>query len=195
MTSTIIFVIAVAYFAGSINFAILVMRIFAKKDPRKFSSGNPGTFNVYRNFGIRWALPVFLLDIGRAAGIAFLAIGLLPKSAVPFVALSLILGNHFPVFHGFSGGKGVANYVGFTAVITPLWTLAGLASWVLVYKIGREAFIGSFFMVAVLGIGQMAFAGFHAAPCILTSLTVALIIYFHKENILGFIENKKSSQK
>ncbi|HHC24907.1 MAG TPA: glycerol-3-phosphate acyltransferase, partial [Desulfobacterales bacterium] len=30
----------------------------------------------------------------------------------PWIGLSLILGNRFPCFHGFQGGKGVANYLG-----------------------------------------------------------------------------------
>lgn len=185
-------VITVAYIAGSINFAILVMTVFAKKDPRKHSSGNPGTFNIYRNFGIWWALPVFLLDIGKAAGVAFLAMILLPKTAVPFAAFFLILGNHFPLFHRFSGGKGVANYIGFIMVIAPLWTLAGLGAWVIAYKIGREAFIGSFFMVIILGTGQIAFSGYYLLPCIATVLTVGSIIYFHKSNVAAYIHKKKS---
>jgi len=41
---TILFISA--YLAGSINFAIIVLKMLKKEDPRKYFSGNPGTMNV-----------------------------------------------------------------------------------------------------------------------------------------------------
>ena len=37
-----------AYLIGSINFAIIVTRLFAKKDIRDYGSGNAGMTNVLR---------------------------------------------------------------------------------------------------------------------------------------------------
>jgi glycerol-3-phosphate acyltransferase PlsY len=64
--SKIILTYLFAYLAGSVNFAIIFLKLAGKADPRLNFSGNAGTTNVYRQAGILWAAVVFLLDIGRA---------------------------------------------------------------------------------------------------------------------------------
>jgi acyl phosphate:glycerol-3-phosphate acyltransferase len=105
-----------AYFAGSINFAIIFFKLTGRGDPRLSFSGNAGTTNVYRQAGMMWAAVIFLLDIGRALAVAAVAIHFLDPSLLPWVGLFLVFGNSFPCFHGFRGGKGVANYLGFTMI-------------------------------------------------------------------------------
>ena len=79
-----------------------------------------------------WAAVVLLLDVGRAVGLAALALALLPFALVPWVGLALVAGNRFPCFHGFRGGKGVASYLGFTIPIAP-WGAAAV-----VPRLGRR---------------------------------------------------------
>ncbi len=98
--------IILAYLAGSINFSILLFKISGKKDPRKEFSGNPGVVNVYRQAGLLMAALVWLLDMGRAIGIALACIYLLSTALVPIGGLALILGTRFPCFHQFRGGQG-----------------------------------------------------------------------------------------
>ena len=107
----IILSIILAYLTGSINFSILLFKFSGKIDPRKEFSGNPGVVNVYRQAGIFMAALVWLLDMGRAIGVALACSYLLPTAQVPIGGLALILGNRFPCFHQFCGGKGVANYL------------------------------------------------------------------------------------
>ena len=99
-----------AYLAGSINFAIIFFKLAGKEDPRLSFSGNAGTTNVYRQAGILWAAVVFLLDIGRALAVAVIASYFLKTHLLPWAGFFLVLGNSFPCFHGFRGGRGVANY-------------------------------------------------------------------------------------
>ena len=70
MIYKILILFFLAYIAGSINFAILLFKVIKKDDPRTKFSGNAGTTNVYRIAGKFWAAAVFLLDIGRAVGVA-----------------------------------------------------------------------------------------------------------------------------
>jgi len=115
----IILMLILAYIAGSINFAILLFKILGREDPRNKFSGNPGTSNVYRQAGMHWAAMVLILDMGRAVFIALISLNLLKTNYVPWIGFALILGNRFPCFHQFKGGKGVANFLGFAAVINP----------------------------------------------------------------------------
>ena len=116
----LIFVSIGAYLAGSVNFAILLFKALGKDDPRAGFSGNPGATNVYRQAGYFWAVLVLTLDMSRALGVAFIALHLVPLVLVPWAGLGLILGNRFPCLHGLRGGKGVANYLGFTMIIAPV---------------------------------------------------------------------------
>jgi acyl phosphate:glycerol-3-phosphate acyltransferase len=182
--------ILAAYLAGSVNFSIIIFKILGRDDPRKGFSGNPGTSNVYRQAGVFWAVAVLLLDIGRAMGIACAALIFLKIDFVPWVGLTLIVGNRFPCFHGFQGGKGVANYLGFTVVITPL--LAGLSAlaWVVVYGIGRKSFIASFCMILVLASGTIVAIQESTLAILGVVLTSLFIFYNHKPNIVNMLQSK-----
>ena len=145
--------LALAYFAGSVNFSILLFRTLGKDDPRYYFSGNAGVTNVYRQAGIFWAGVVLILDVGRALAIGATALYLLDKPLVPWVGLTLVVGNSYPCFHGFQGGKGVASYIGFTAVLSPVSSILSCIIWVIVFRICRIPFISSFFMIIAITTG------------------------------------------
>lgn len=177
-------IILFAYLAGSINFAIIFFKIMGKKDPRLSYSGNAGTTNVYRQAGMVWATVVFLLDIGRAVVVALAAIYFLEKTLIPWAGFFLVLGNSFPCFHGFHGGKGVANYLGFTILVSPWVVVLSCAIWLVVYGIVRVPFIASFFMVFTLTIGQAHTFDWHFITVTGAVAAFLLIIYNHRKNII-----------
>ena len=94
-----------AYFIGSINFSILLFKIMKREDPRIQFSGNAGVTNVYRQTGLWWAAIVLMLDAGRAISISLAALYGVSPSEIPWVGLSLVLGNRYPFFHQFKGEK------------------------------------------------------------------------------------------
>ncbi len=175
-----------AYLAGSVNFAIIFFWLIGRKDPRLSYSGNAGTTNVYRQAGMGWATVIFLLDLGRAMAVAVVACYYLKVSLLPWAAFFLILGNSFPCFHGFRGGKGVANYLGYTLLISPWAAAASAASWLAAYGVFRVTFIASFFMVFILAVGQAhyGFWKFGAVSGALASLM--LIVFNHRVNIRNY---------
>ena len=180
-----------AYLAGSVNFPILMFKILEKGDPRNEFSGNPGAFNVYRQLGIIWALVILLLDMSRAVAVALISVKLLGFQLVSWIGLRLILGNRFPCFHGFKGGKGVANYLGFSAVIVPTFAAISVPVWLVMYALFRIAFIGSLLMVFILGAGTLYFFDFDPVAGTGTLAIVLLIVYSHKQNIIELLQKKK----
>lgn len=110
------FLLILFYLIGSINFAYLVSK-FKNIDISKSGSGNPGTSNVMRTMGKKFAVLVLMGDLSK---------GLLPVVLFPndeyliFYCLLSIIGHIFPIFYGFNGGKGVATYVGAYIGITQL---------------------------------------------------------------------------
>jgi glycerol-3-phosphate acyltransferase PlsY len=179
-----------AYVAGSVNFPILLFNLLKKEDPRNGFSKNPGTFNVYRQHGVFWALVILILDVGRSLGVAFVSAIFLQTSLIPWVGLGLILGNRFPCFHQFRGGKGVANYLGFSAFIVPSWALAAILAWLIGYSFFRIAFIGSLTMVLILAAGTLLACNFDPVAAFGVLFTVAVIFYSHKLNFAGFLQKR-----
>ena len=180
---TLLAVAAAAYVAGSVNVAVVVLRLLGRPDPRDLHSGNPGTTNVYRVAGAPWAAVVLLLDVGRAAAVALLAVAVFGDGRVALAGLALVLGNCFPLFHGFRGGKGVATYLGFTAVAAPWGAAAGALAWVAVFAVTRQPFIGSFVMVLALAAGTLARWGLGLAALLGCGATVVLIFAGHRANV------------
>ena len=172
-----------AYPLGSINFSILLFRFLGRGDPRSSFSKNPGATNVYRQLGLGWAALVLFLDMGRAAGLAAAGLLTAPVAWLPLLSAPLILGNRFPLFHQFRGGKGVANFLGFTAVLAPEAAVIACLAWVIFYKISKAPFIGSFFMISILGLGLLARCGPGVPSLAGTIITLGLIFQAHRGNI------------
>ena len=187
----IILIYLVAYLAGSINFAIIFFKLTGKADPRLSFSGNAGTTNVYRQAGYFWATVILLLDIGRALGVAALAVYYLEGRYLPWAGFFLVLGNSFPCFHNFRGGKGVANYLGFTFLIAPGAAIASAAIWLIAYGIGRITFIASFFMVFTLALGQAFTLHWKFSAVAGAAATFFLIVINHRKNIIEYWSGNK----
>lgn len=183
MTTEVLLLSASAYMLGSINFAILVMKATGRGDPREKFSGNAGATNVYRQAGLFWAAVVLLLDFGRALLLSFLSIQWSGIALTPWVGLFLLLGNRFPCFHQFKGGKGVASYIGFTAALSPVAAALSCLVWVAGYSVFRVPFMASLGMILVLSAGSMIALSWDTTGVIGTVLITAFLLTNHWPNI------------
>ena len=98
--------IALSYLIGSLNFAYIVAK-YKKLDISSSGSGNPGTSNVMRTIGKRYAAIVLIGDVLKG----FLPIYLFDENLL-LCGLAAVVGHIYPIFYKFKGGKGVATYVG-----------------------------------------------------------------------------------
>lgn len=120
--------ILAAYLIGAIPFGLLVARAYGISDIRQVGSGNIGATNVLRTLGMKAAIWVYVLDIGKGAatvwGTSLLGQEVLrPDLFLVLVGLATIIGHVFPVYLRFSGGKGVAAAFGVLLVLLPVVTL------------------------------------------------------------------------
>lgn len=193
MTAAMVFLLGMlcAYLAGSINFAILLFRLLGKDDPRSRFSGNAGVTNVYRQEGWPLAALVLVLDMVRAMGVGLLAGHFWADALVPWAGLGLILGNHFSFFHGRPCSKGVANYLGFYALLLPLGTSLALAVYLIVFALTRISFLGSFGILATLtGFAWMRW-GHEPLALAAVLITAISIVWFHRGNIALLRQSKR----
>lgn len=184
--------IMTAYIVGSINTSIILFKLLGIDDPRKHHSKNAGVSNVYRRTGLFWAIVVLFIDVGKAAFISYLSIKFLTIAQIPFVGLMLIIGNRFTCFHGFKGGKGVAAYIGFTAMVSPVFTLISLGVWVLVFAIFKITFVASFATILCLSIGFARTSDWQFAATTGIVLITLFILFNHAQNISELRTRNKS---
>ena len=184
----LLLILLFAYVASSVNFSIVLFKLLGKDDPRTKFSGNAGATNVYRQAGLFWAATVLILDMGRAVLICYIGMKTLDPDYVTLPGLALILGNRFPCFHGFQGGKGVANYLGFTLLLSPVATVISALAWGGVFLLFRKPFLSSFAMVLVLGTGTIMTCRNSGLAVVIACLTVLFIFFNHKQNILEFFK-------
>lgn len=127
-------VVVVCYLIGNINFARILARCFKKEDITTKGSGNPGTMNMLRNYGIGYAALTLFLEALKS-GIPSLVCGYIFASQGLFevafftAGVSVVLGHNFPVFYKFKGGKAIACTAGMF-LFSPLWYV-GLIMFVL----------------------------------------------------------------
>ncbi|NLB29130.1 MAG: glycerol-3-phosphate acyltransferase [Clostridiales bacterium] len=102
-----------AYVIGGINGSIITSKYIYRRDIREHGSKNPGLTNFLRVFGKGGVAIVLLIDIAKTLGPVlfggwiFGRFGLVPLSGRVFAGLFIMLGNAFPLFYKFKGGKGV----------------------------------------------------------------------------------------
>ena len=177
----------IAYAAGALNASILVLQVKAKKDPRTLFSKNAGTTNVYRILGLKWAGLVLITDVGKAFLMSAAASRFLSVPAILWVGFFLLLGNRFPCFHGFKGGKGVAHFIGFSLFLTPLFTVLSLAGWCAGYLFFRLPFAGSMVLVAIIGMGLARKSGPDFTGMAAVIVCLGFIVLNHRSNLLAFV--------
>ncbi len=181
-----IIIMIIAYLIGSLNVSIGLFKLTGREDPRAKFSRNPGATNVYRLAGPGWALLVLLLDVAKAVAAALIAQHWLTPALVPWVGVAVIVGNLYPLFHGFKGGKGVGHYLGFSLAVAPAGTLIGLLAYGVAYLIKQPPFIRSLSMVTILAVVTALKVGFHRMGVLAIVTTVTLIIYAHRSNFSGW---------
>ena len=202
----------VAYLLGSISFAVIVSRIYAHDDVRKYGSKNAGMTNILRTYG---KLPAFFTLLGDFfKGVLAVLVGRWIFSLMGVTAFDAgylagffaLLGHLYPVFFGFKGGKGVLTSLGIILVVNPLVLLILLIIFLPVLFITRIVSL-----VSITGAMLYPFITLIVELCLrrpvlfdflFAALFSVIVIYKHRENIKRLLNgterrigDKKPSQE
>lgn len=188
-----------AYMLGSIS-GSLVMGSLRQVDIRKSGSGNAGGTNAFRTQGLKFALPVVLIDIGKGV----LAAWFFPQfhinvldTAVPqeiqmlACGFAAVVGHCYPLWHGFRGGKGAATAVGALLIIQPAALLPMIVTWVLTLVttgwVGLATILGALCLIPAfyflnVGSAQMWFA----------VILAFFVVFTHRSNIRNIMNGTEN---
>jgi glycerol-3-phosphate acyltransferase PlsY len=180
--SKLFFNFFLAYVIGSIPFSVILSKYILKKDIRKFGSGNIGTSNAYRLGGFLFSLIVGVLDCSKA----FIVVKYILSGNMSI--LGVCLGQMYPIFLNFKGGKGMGCYFGALLANKNAFAIPLIGLWLLLVAISKSPFISS--MIIIVCSVIMAFFGWLKLDWALI-LTFLLIIFKHKGNFKDFFHAKK----
>lgn len=194
-----------SYLIGNISFARLLSKL-KKQDITKSGSGNPGTMNMLRTYGIAYGLLTLALDLVKGvipALVGKLLFGWNTEMATIGLlvgGLCVVVGHIYPVLYKFKGGKGVACVLGVFLVANPIWVVIFLAVDIVYLWFFNYGSVGSLMMVSALVVMESI------KPQNNTNLTINLLLFgifgliwfAHRSNILRLLlgtENKVNLQK
>jgi glycerol-3-phosphate acyltransferase PlsY len=210
--------VVISYFIGGIHFATLISRLKGV-DIKNLGSGNPGTMNMLRNFGVGTAAVTLILDALKGALPALAGYFLLQndeilkgaisagpqwlgyyisggtKAGVYIGGLSVILGHMFPVLKKFKGGKGVASSVGVFLVANPIITVVSFIIAFLYLYIGKYGSVASFIFLTCASAAEIVLAVIYKDNLVVIILIVsmlALIVWAHRANIVRLFKGTES---
>ena len=185
-----------SYLLGNLNGAVIVSRVMAHEDVRSHGSGNAGLTNFIRNYGVRTAALVVLIDVGKAVAACLLGQALLSplgyaKEGQMLGAACVLLGHIFPALLGFKGGKGILS--GFTIALMVDWRIGLLIflTFAVAYGLTQYVSLGSVLAAAMFGVGFILF--YRQQPVVMWTalLLAALVIFMHRGNIQRLLRGEE----
>ncbi|MDE7454794.1 MAG: glycerol-3-phosphate 1-O-acyltransferase PlsY [Clostridia bacterium] len=195
-------VAVLSYCIGSVNFAVIFSNLIKKKDVRKCGSGNPGTTNMFRVFGLRMGVLTFVCDALKGVVCCLPTYYLLKlvgdevaMQAEYFAGLFVILGHVFPALHRFRGGKGVATSIGVMFCVQPILMLCCVLPMLVVVlltdRMSVMSLLYSVFMIVWCWTMLLPSIGLFC--CVALTVMFALVIFAHRHNIVRLCTGKENS--
>jgi len=182
-------VIFFSYLLGSIPFGILVSKVFGLGNLRDIGSGNIGATNVLRTGNKLAALITLILD-GLKGALVVVVARFISEDAAITASIFVIIGHIYPVWLRFSGGKGVATFIG---AILALSFVAGLLVcfiWIIIALVFRYSSLSAIVSSASAPIGIFLF--YDNEALVVTLFMTVLIWYRHKDNIRRLIDGSEA---
>lgn len=186
-----------AYLLGGINGAIITSKYFYKKDVRDYGSGNAGLTNFYRVFGKYGLVLVIAIDILKTVIPVLFAGWLLGRSDMwlegsAFAGFFAMLGHAYSLYYGFKGGKAVM--AGGTLVWFVDWRIAIIVwlAFALAVLLTRYVSLGSVAAGVLYPVSMAALGIDYGFALIMVTLSGALLIFRHKDNIKRIIKGNES---
>ncbi len=186
-----ILVAVISYLFGSIPWALVIGKLFYKKDIRQYGSGNLGASNAGRVLGKPAAVIVTVLD-GAKALISMAVASLIANdpNLIAFAGVACCIGHCFPLFAQFKGGKAVATTYGYmlglVIFINHRWFWGFLFPVIAFFVILYITRIVSISSMTAVGLEVLAsFLIIHNPLFVSVCLLViwAFIVYRHRSNI------------
>ena len=181
--------LCLAYLIGSIPSGLVSAYIYGLKDPRELGSGSIGSTNLWRAGGAYSGLTTFAMDLLKGILAVYLA-HLYNPDFMQIAGLLAVIGQIFPIWLSFKGGKGVATSLGVLLAWDPFLGVCLLIIW------GGILFISNYVSLSSLvAAGLAPIVAFFSTGenLVLSTLFLCLLLVIsHRDNIKRLVAGNES---
>lgn len=182
----------VAYLLGNLQSAVIISRLKYKDDVRNHGSGNAGSTNMLRVFGLKSGAVTFAGDLLKGV-LAVLAGRWIAGEAGGYIASFFVaLGHCYPVFLQFRGGKGVASSLGVAWMLNPLFAAIMTVWAALMVAVTRTISIVSLTGITLYFLLTLVFDWGNWVLIASIGLLWLLIVLRHADNIKRLLKGEES---
>ncbi len=180
------------YLLGNVQFAVIFSHMLHHDDVRHHGSGNAGSTNMLRVYGIKAGVITFIGDLIKGAGAVLIGRALGGHDAAYWGALGVVIGHCWPVLFRFKGGKGVASSLGAAMMLNPgrgalVAVLGGIVA-----AVSRTISLASLSGFAAYFVLTLIF-GDSLWEKIAISILFIIVLYRHRENIARLVQGSEST--
>lgn len=192
--------ILISYILGSIPNALIIGKVFFKKDIREYGSGNLGGSNTGRVLGKKVGFIVMVLDMLKSIIAILLTKTIISYTNPDLLNLSIylsafftLIGHCYTCFAKFKGGKAVASTFGILFITNIYIFLICLALYGIILKICKMVSLDSiiiFFVATLLSFipafrhSPLLNIDFNLYYCLFLFLCACFVVYRHRSNIV-----------
>jgi glycerol-3-phosphate acyltransferase PlsY len=190
-------VFLIGYLLGGIPFAVVISKLLKNEDIRNYGSGNPGSSNMARKYGLGIGVIVLVLDVLKGVFATLIGLWLIGPVGQYYGGLMAIVGHNWPIYLQFKGGKGVAASFGMIIVLMGYWSIGAAVIFLIVCLITRYASLGSLcgtVFIWVVALTLVFYTGNIFLFLAITFITVMIFIRHHA-NIDRLIKGTESKFK
>ncbi len=187
--------VLLGYLLGNISISRLI-----KKDITKSGSGNPGTMNMLRTYGLKMGILTLFCDALKAAipalvgrYVLFPGNEYLSVIAMFVGGFSAVIGHMYPALYNFRGGKGIASTIGMFIVANPLLALAILVADLIFFLIVKIGSLASMFFIIIFAVVHTFISGiqYNYVAMILMWVVVIIDVVAHRTNFIRLFANEE----
>lgn len=204
-----VFCIAASYLLGSVNFALVISKVFYHDDVRNHGSGNAGATNIGRSYGKKAAVLTFLGDGLKGVVAILIACAIFGHSTNDFYYIYLvyasyisaffcIFGHVFPCFSHFRGGKGFATMAMCVIALNPFIALVLLCLYIPLVAMTRYISLGSVVIALFYPILLHSFDTVtmrYGIPSVIALMIAALVTWAHRGNLKRIMDRTERKLK
>lgn len=128
------------YALGSVPLPYLVVHAVRGEDLRTRFTGNVGVMNAGRVLGRRGLVAVFVAELAKGVLAAWIGLRLQGPQAAWVAVNASVVGANWPIWLGWSGGRGNSTFIGGLLVVSPVLTALLGSVWLLARGVLRSAF-------------------------------------------------------
>ena len=189
----------IAYFLGSVNFAVIISKVKFNDDIRRYGSGNAGMTNMLRTYGKAAAAFTLLGDAAKAIVAVLIGSVFAGITGAYIAGLCCVIGHSYPIYYGFKGGKGIVVTAATLLCLEPVIFLILFVIFVIIVAGTKYLSLGSIIVMLIYPVILNSLypishgtQGVPIVPTVVSMLNAVFVIWLHRENIKRLLDGKEN---